>query len=759
MFTNCRIGAWPALIAAGAASLGLSGPALGQVSLGTSVRPTVIPPIPRGDYGDAPDGTPAHYPAPYAGVIGNFPTRFATSNSRYGLSGAYTSNTTQERLGARISIERGPRDLVDPDSIENLVDDDFDDGMIGGPCPAGAPPVPFPALISSILSFDVEIAAGAPAGTRYINVLLDRNLDGVWSNSPGNTEWVAIDVPVNIAPGSSGTVTVGPIAWPVSAADGWMRVALTRSAISGSFPDDGSGWDGSGTFASGEIEDYLPVSTLAYASDAAGASDSAARFASAAAAAAASANPPDAVDLVAIDVTAYASAVASAHASATASAAAIATAVAEAGAYESTAAGAAAAAIANAASIAAACVTCPCATLCAAAGANATAAVLAATEAHASASAVAAAAASAAAYATAHVDATVTASAEITVHVSAFAAAIASAQAEATASASAQASAAASAASAASASAAALAAACAGDARAAAAAAAQASAYAQAAAQASASATAHAQASAFAWADARIVLQLMIRTQTSAEAAAAAATFAGSAASAYASSASHSEAAALAAAASIGESFAMVMAACSGDCCPPPNCTTPDNYRDGTTASGAARTGTGATTFTLVGVRVRGGVVVRGFRWQSVDMGAGGFVGLGDVSIWSADIVSGGGAMEGNAMFSASSIPTQRQPVTTDCGQPVQMFGQPVFEYTMMLSQPMTLPEGQDVYVGVRGVGDGPYNSRVLSAFRDSNEPAMPSYYLAPSEGFPSAVPVSEVLNCDHDFVVQTISG
>ena len=102
-------------------------------------------------------------------------------------------------------------------------------------------------------------------------------------------------------------------------------------------------------------------------------------------------------------------------------------------------------------------------------------------------------------------------------------------------------------------------------------------------------------------------------------------------------------------------------------------------------------------------------------------------------------------------------IPTTRTPVTNDCGQPVMLFGSPVFEYTAMLPGSINVPPGESIYVGVRGVGSGSYNSRLLSAHRDTESPVMRSYYLAPSQGIPSAVPVSNVLNCDHDFVVQTI--
>ena len=100
--------------------------------LGSTMAWAVTPPL--GDYGDAPDGTNALYGAPFTGVIGKFPTELGTLNSRYGLPGGRTS-ASQEWFGASVSLEAGPHDGADPDSVENLVDDDFDNGLGGSACP------------------------------------------------------------------------------------------------------------------------------------------------------------------------------------------------------------------------------------------------------------------------------------------------------------------------------------------------------------------------------------------------------------------------------------------------------------------------------------------------------------------------------------------------------------------------------------------------------------------------------------------------
>lgn len=95
--------------------------------------------------------------------------------------------------------------------------------------------------------------------------------------------------------------------------------------------------------------------------------------------------------------------------------------------------------------------------------------------------------------------------------------------------------------------------------------------------------------------------------------------------------------------------------------------------------------------------------------------------------------------------------------MVNDCGQPMTMGSAPLFDYSVTLPNPVTVPPGEDLYIAVRGVGSGTYASRVVSAHRDLSGPQMPSYYLAPAQGFPNAVPVSTVLNCDYDFVVHPV--
>ncbi len=136
---------------------------------------------PLADYADAPDGMATFYPA---GGTGLFPTLFATANSRVGAPGAHHLVTGQEWLGPMVSMtsdELDASDPADPDGVPNLVGaDGFDDGL---------PPLPLFLVLTSLppsasLSFEVSVAPAAPIMTRYVNVLIDWDRDGVWKDLP-----------------------------------------------------------------------------------------------------------------------------------------------------------------------------------------------------------------------------------------------------------------------------------------------------------------------------------------------------------------------------------------------------------------------------------------------------------------------------------------------------------------------------------------------------------------------------------------------
>jgi len=213
-----------------------------------------------GDYGDAPDGTNSFYPVfpGAAPVIGCFPTRLATKNSRVGEAGIHHLNTSQEWFGKGQSAEAGPGDPSDPDGFPNLVNNDaFDDGLTS---------IPFFLVLTQIppkasISFTVTAAANAPQVTRYVNMLIDWDQSGDWRNIPNTApEWVLVNFPVNVPPGTTQTISA-PIPWGLGARLGplifWLRMTLSRTPIDQAQYANVGGWDGSGTFAFGETEDYF----------------------------------------------------------------------------------------------------------------------------------------------------------------------------------------------------------------------------------------------------------------------------------------------------------------------------------------------------------------------------------------------------------------------------------------------------------------------------------------------------------------------
>ena len=196
---------------------------------------------PAGDYGDAPDGTLA-----YNGVVGSFPTKFATANSRIpGSPGGHAITTGLEMLGRTVSAERGATDPDDPDLIRNLVDNDQDeqiflvtDGDVGR------------------LYVRVTVDKNAPDVPRYINALCDLDGDGSWQDVAGIVEWTAVNVEVSVAPGTSELIRL-PTFLLAGGNSFWVRVSLTRPGVHENMLAGVGGWDGSGRFDFGEVEDHI----------------------------------------------------------------------------------------------------------------------------------------------------------------------------------------------------------------------------------------------------------------------------------------------------------------------------------------------------------------------------------------------------------------------------------------------------------------------------------------------------------------------
>lgn len=199
---------------------------------------------PRGDYGDAPDGTDA-----YSGVPGKYPTRYGTAHSFQGSPGCHTLATGEETLGYDVTAEVDATDPSDPDGVPNLVDADSDervfvilDGATGR------------------LAFTVDVATAAPQAARYLNVLIDFDQSGSWGQGDNGSEWPVRNLVVNVDPGSSGAVITPPFPWGAGAppmSPVWMRALLSREMVDESSYAAAGGWDGSGSFSHGEVEDYF----------------------------------------------------------------------------------------------------------------------------------------------------------------------------------------------------------------------------------------------------------------------------------------------------------------------------------------------------------------------------------------------------------------------------------------------------------------------------------------------------------------------
>ncbi|MBI4912223.1 MAG: hypothetical protein HY823_05760 [Acidobacteria bacterium] len=204
-------------------------------SLGASVTATTTVTVssPTANFGNAPDGTPTGYPTVF-GIInpaqtGSFPTKLANNGARTlsiadGILGTQAKQTADAAIG----------DFSDVDGLQDMT--------------VVLTSIPPPAA----MAVKVTAPTGGSGGTMYLNVLFDRNMNGNWNDAD---EWVVKNHPVNLpAPGTSATVT--PPAFPFSTGavlpdPAWMRVALTREQI------QGGTWNGTGSFSSGEVEDWL----------------------------------------------------------------------------------------------------------------------------------------------------------------------------------------------------------------------------------------------------------------------------------------------------------------------------------------------------------------------------------------------------------------------------------------------------------------------------------------------------------------------
>ncbi|MEK6575283.1 MAG: GEVED domain-containing protein [Chloroflexota bacterium] len=175
---------------------------------------TAPPSAPTADYGDAPDP--------------GFPSLFASR-------GAHTLDINQFWLGNFAE----PSATTEPDArVVNA--DELDDGL-----------EKFTGLgATAYAAFRAVKSRAATDGNVYFNLLVDLNGDGEWQ---GQTEWVVANREVHLTPGASELIET-PIP-PASLFYVWMRAALTDTPVDAAAFSDG--WDGTGEFAQGEVEDYF----------------------------------------------------------------------------------------------------------------------------------------------------------------------------------------------------------------------------------------------------------------------------------------------------------------------------------------------------------------------------------------------------------------------------------------------------------------------------------------------------------------------
>jgi hypothetical protein len=205
---------------------------------------TAISSAPKGDYGDAPDGTDA-----YNGVPGKYPTRYGTANGYQGAPGCHALTTGEETIGHGVSAEVDATDPNDPDGVPNLVDADADErafAILDG--------------TTGRLAFTVAVSTTAPKVARHLNALIDFDQSGTWGPGGNGPEWPVKNLVVNIAPGNSATIITPAFAWgsgPVPMSPVWMRALLSREQVDESSYSGRGEWDGSGSFTHGEVEDYF----------------------------------------------------------------------------------------------------------------------------------------------------------------------------------------------------------------------------------------------------------------------------------------------------------------------------------------------------------------------------------------------------------------------------------------------------------------------------------------------------------------------
>ncbi|MBI4778296.1 hypothetical protein HY792_05200, partial [Candidatus Desantisbacteria bacterium] len=200
---------------------------------------------PRGDFGDAPNSEIYPMNTGYFCKPDDFTNPlFLTHQAYFPIISHKTAG--EECLGKGVSLEAGMNDsFYDEDGVPNIepykgrANQDSDDGLIL--------PVDLKPGATNTVRFEVTLLPEAPEASRYVNILLDWNQDGVWT---GN-EWAVRNQGVDVPAGESRVITSREFLAGTNIGGCWMRLVLTRE------PVPIAGWDGGGEFEYGESEDYL----------------------------------------------------------------------------------------------------------------------------------------------------------------------------------------------------------------------------------------------------------------------------------------------------------------------------------------------------------------------------------------------------------------------------------------------------------------------------------------------------------------------
>ena len=237
------------------------------------------------DLGDAPDST-NHFGAAmaaYPGVQGNFPTVFDAATGAD--QGPLHRNPIPFHLGQQFSIEAEADIGPDQDGAHNIAvlnnnpdNDRKDDGIrVGQLVLSDCVTTSVPVQVSIGPDAAAFFAAHVGNGTGYLNVWLDGNRDGDWSDvgqcrtdSGGNRpafEHIVIDHQVSLAALGAGSHIVNVptrlLPWPVELANrpAWLRFTLSEAPSNKPLVLNGFNYgDGRGIappFVTGETEDYL----------------------------------------------------------------------------------------------------------------------------------------------------------------------------------------------------------------------------------------------------------------------------------------------------------------------------------------------------------------------------------------------------------------------------------------------------------------------------------------------------------------------